>query len=92
MAVLPPFAANSFAAYPISMGLTAGTMVLMSLFTGWEPKSGELICEEKSEWLRCSQLTVREISAPDTAAFRVPATLVVAVVAIGGVLCFVVWW
>ena len=92
MAVLPPFAANSFAAYPISMGLTAGTMVLMSLFTGWEPKSGELIREEKSEWLRYSQLTVREISASNTAVFRVPAALVVAVVAIGGVLCFVVWW
>ena len=90
--MLPPFAANSFAAYPISMGLTAGTMVLVSLFTGWESRRGQLVQEEKSEWLRNSQQSVREMSVTRTAAFGVPAALVIAVVAIGWILCFVVWW
>lgn len=92
VAVLPPFAANSFAAYPISMGLTAATMVLVSLFTGWESKRGQLVLEEKSEWLRNSQQSVREISVTRAATFGVPAALVFAVVAIGWILCFVVWW
>ena len=92
VAVLPPFAANSFAAYPISMGLTAGTMVLVSLFTGWESRRGQLVQEEKSEWLRNSQQSVREIAATRSAAFGLPAALAIAVVAIGWILCFVVWW
>ncbi len=92
IAVLPPFAANSFAAYPISMGLTAATMVLVSLFTGWESRRGQLVLEEKSEWLRNSQQSVREMSLTRAAAFGVPAALVIAVVAIGWILCFVVWW
>lgn len=92
IAVLPPFAANSFAAYPISMGLTAVTMILVSLFTGWESRRGQLVQEEKSEWLRNSQESVREISVTRAATFGVPAALVFAVVAIGWILCFVVWW
>ena len=55
--------ANSWAAYPLSMIISAATMVLCSLFLGWE--NGETLSarEEESPWLRSSQVEIQRIAA-----------------------------
>lgn len=96
VAVLPPLAANPYAAYPISMVITAGTMVLVSMATGWWPPDGEQR-EEEGRWLRTSQASVREIQAANTVPAsqwltKLPAVLAIGAVLVGWFLCFVVWW
>ena len=94
VAILPKFAVNSFAAYPISMAVTAGTMLLISTVTGWHPRGGTTTAES-SEWLRSSQATVRELSISATEKPRnqaAPVVVAFIVAAIGWWLCFVAWW
>ena len=95
IAILPSLMINPFAAYVFSILITAGTMVLVSLFAGWEPR-GELSHEEKTGWLRSSQLALRQLeSARKTQAMpasRLPAVLAVIAVAIGCGLSFFVFW
>ena len=99
VAILPGVMVNPFAAYPFSVLITAGTMLLVSVFIGWEPP-GELLHQEKSGWLRKSQLAIREFDresrataqGPHGVAQRLPLILAVVVVAIGCVLSFVIFW
>ena len=95
VAILPSIMTNAFAAYVFSILITAGSMVLFSLFAGWEPR-GELLHEEKTGWLRSGQLALRQLKpAPDpqtTAVFRLPAVLAVLAVTIGWGLSFLIFW
>lgn len=96
IAVLTPIMANSFAAYPISMLITGGTMVLLSMFWGWEAKS-DISHQEKGAWLRSSQESVRQLvdeSDEDSQPFSapwLPGVLAVLVTVIGCLLSFVVF-
>ncbi len=95
VAILPSQMADPFAAYVFSMLITAGTMVVVSLLAGWEPR-GELMHEEKTGWLRSSQQELRRIeTAPKAPANRsdwLPVVLAIVVVTLGGTLSFVVFW
>jgi len=99
IAVMPQFMTNTFAAYPISMLLTAGTMLVCSLLLGWE-NLGELLHEERGAWLRASQESIRRLAtesaasdpAQGTALRLLPVVLAVIVVAVGCILSFVVFW
>lgn len=92
--ILPAMMTNSFAAYLFSILITAGTMVLMSLFIGWEAR-GELSHVEQPGWLRTSQLAIQRLEAPDdqkSATALLPLLLASAAVAIGCWLSFVMFW
>ena len=89
--------ANSWAAYPISMVISAATMVLLSLFMGWESKerqTGLLGHEEESPWLRASQIEVQQIKGERVAEHSsvTPVVLAALVLAIGCYLSFVLFW
>jgi SSS family solute:Na+ symporter len=92
--ILPAVMTNSFAAYLFSIVITAGAMVLVSLFAGWEPK-GPLSYVEQPGWLRTSKLAIQQVKARDdqqSAADRLPLVLATAAVAVGCWLSFVVFW
>jgi SSS family solute:Na+ symporter len=95
IAILPSIMTNKFAAYIFSVLITAGTMVVISLFVGWEPR-GELVHAERTGWLRSSQLAIQQletVSHSRTApASWLPAVLAVIAVAIGCTLSFFVFW
>ncbi len=95
IAILPRLMADPFAAYVFSILITAGTMVVVSLFAGWEPR-GALLHEEKTGWLRSSQQELRRIETtpegPTRLASSLPAILAVLAVATGGMLSFFVFW
>ena len=99
IAVLPPLMVDTYAAYACAMLVTAGTMVIVSLVRGWEPRGASLEDrhEERGEWLRSSQLAVRSLESGETGAPRgpasiLPAVLALLVVALGCYLSFVVFW
>ncbi len=90
---MPALMLDSFAAYPISLLLTASTMVLVSLILGFEPR-GALLKPEASGWLSESQ---RQAELPDQAipghrGNALPALLGVGVVVLGLALSFVIFW
>jgi SSS family solute:Na+ symporter len=92
--ILPTVMTNSFAAYPFSILVTAGTMVLVSLFVGWEPV-GDLKHVEQPGWLRTSQLAIQQLETPHdqkSATDRLPLLLAWSAFAIGCWLSFVVFW
>jgi SSS family solute:Na+ symporter len=93
IAVLPPIMVDNFASYPLSMAITAGTMVVFSMVAGWQP-SGDLLHVEEGGWLRASQ---QQVQAIETTQMRprsdaIPILLSLAVIGIGLVLSFVVFW
>lgn len=93
ISLLPAVMLDSFAAYPISLLITAGTMVLVSLIVGFEPR-GVLLKPEAAGWLSESQ---RQAKLPDQpiAAARgnvLPALLGLGVVGLGLMLSFVLFW
>lgn len=96
IAVMPEIMLNTWAAYPISMLVTAGEIVLFVLVIGWE-RPGELLHEdyaEEGDWLRSSQTAARSLDA--TAAeprnLLMPSILAITVTAAGCLLSFVVFW
>ena len=92
--ILPAAMTNSFAAYVFSILVTAGTMVVASLFLGWAPK-GNLSHVEQPGWLRTSQLALRQLEVEDdqtAASDGAPLLLAIISVAIGCWLSFVVFW
>ena len=95
IAILPRIMTNTFAAYLFSILITAGTMVLVSLFIGWEPH-GELLHAEREGWLLSSQLAIQQLeSAPQThnaLVSRLPAVLAIIAFAIGCTLSFLIFW
>ena len=92
VAILPAVMADESASYIFSMLITSGAMVIVSLRLGWEPR-GELLHEERSGWLRDSQLAAALIAPSREPASRLlPAVLGIVVIAVGLVLSFVVYW
>lgn len=93
VAILPRFMLDNYSSYLLTVALTAGTMVAISLFLGWEPREAPLR-EEAGGWLRSSQLQVSQIkpaaSVPRSDLW--PALLAVSVVAVGILLTFFVFW
>jgi Na+/proline symporter len=93
VALLPTFMLDSFAAYPISLMITAGTMLLVSLILGFEPQ-GTLIHKQASGRLQESEMHT-ESNGNQTANRRsnlMPAILGLAVIGLGLTLSFVVFW
>ena len=80
------------------MLVTAATMVVVSLIAGWDSGGAFDLTgrQEKSAWLRSSQLKIRQIQ--DEVARRahrdprLPALLSLLALAVGCVLTFVVFW
>ena len=96
VAVLPAWAANTYAAYPISIALTSGSMVMVSLVRGWQP-AGTPLRSENTAWLRSSQEALQTVSAPEAGRERgvagwLPSLLTLGVVGIGLYLSYVVFW
>jgi len=91
ISLLPTFLANPFAAYPISMMLTSGTMVALSFVWGFE-KQVILVSQEKGDWLRSSQLEVQKL---ETTAINqpmwLPLVLAIGVVCLGVILSYIVF-
>jgi SSS family solute:Na+ symporter len=93
VAIMPAWMQDSFAAYPISLLITAGTMVLVSLALGFEPRA-QLLHAEAEGWLRRSQLQAQrgEHSLDAPRSNLLPIVLGIGVVGLGAVLSFVVFW
>ena len=100
IAVLPPSMVNSWAAYPIGMVITAGVMVAVSLFAGWESREvqqGEAHRED-SPWLKESLEKVQDLDHVHededrvVLSDRLPKILAIAMFALGCVLTFFVLW
>ena len=93
VAILPQVMLENYGSHTLSMLLTAGMMVVMSLFAGWEPR-GAALHVEAGGWLRSSQLQVSRIKTADVAPRSElwPILLAVAVIAAGIILTFVVFW
>jgi SSS family solute:Na+ symporter len=100
IAVLPVWLANSWAAYPFSMAVSAGTMVIVSLFTGFSDRATQVgqTHKEDSPWLRDSLQKVREINHghegedKDGLSMRLPIALAAIAIITGCVLSFVILW
>jgi len=91
--VLPPLMVNAYASYVFSILITAGTMIATSLLLGWETP-GELLHQERTGWLRASQLRVSQID-PTGHVSRSPAwpvVLGIALVVVGALLSLVIFW
>jgi solute:Na+ symporter, SSS family len=93
IALLPAPMLDSFAAYPISLLITAGTMILVSLALGFEPP-GALLHKEAVGWLRQSQLHAESTNqrSAQQRSNVVPAILGLAMIGLGLTLSFVVFW
>ena len=92
--ILPVAMTNSFAAYLFSVLVTAGTMVVVSMFIGWAPK-GDLSHVEQPGWLRTSQLAIQQLKTSDdlmSGGHGPPLLLGCAALAFGCWLSFVVFW
>jgi SSS family solute:Na+ symporter len=90
--IMPAIMLNSYAAYPISVAITAGTMMLVTGILGRERGDG-LIRVEKPGWLRQSQAAAAHLESPvDRERSNViPAVLGFAVIGLGLVLSFVIF-
>ena len=96
--ILPPIMMGTYVAYPCSLLVTAGTMVLMSLIVGWEASNSSVLegHNEKGTWLRSSQLAIQQLQpnlpkSPPRCQL-LPLLLTILVVTTGGLLTFVVFW
>ena len=96
--LLPPLMMNTYAAYPFSMVVTAGTMVLTSLITGWESKNSLSLSSSSREgiWLQSSLKEIQELQKNPTEASRqhsiLPVVLSMFLIVTGFWLTFVVFW
>ena len=90
---MPVWMLNSFAAYPISLLITASTMVLVSLVLGWDSRAN-LLHEEASGWLRSSQQKATGAAMPIDASHNdaLPLALGLAVIGLGVALSFLIFW
>ena len=82
---------NKYAVAPVSMLLTAGTMVVVSLFCGWE-RVGQLRATDKTGWLAESRQQVQELSTEGSSSSHTPLVWGMLVAIIGIVLSFFVFW
>ncbi|REK18849.1 MAG: hypothetical protein DWQ37_03320 [Planctomycetota bacterium] len=87
--LLPSALANPHVAAPMSVLVTATSMVLVSLWWGWTPP-GDILRDEDAGWLRDSQGQVRPHDG--SVSGRTPLVLGAIVLAAGVGLSFVVFW
>lgn len=90
VAILPAVMVNNYASTVISLLLTIAAMLTVSAWRGWEPSSQPRDFVQEG-WLRDSRMQVRVPSVNERSAV-LPVTLAGAIVAIGAVLSFVVFW
>jgi hypothetical protein len=87
--LLPQALANPHVVAPMSVLVTAGTMLLVSLLLGWTSPR-DLLREETAPWLRATQGEIRhQAEAPSG---RLPLVLGAIVMAAALLLTFVVFW
>ncbi|MFP6767437.1 MAG: hypothetical protein VB859_04650, partial [Planctomycetaceae bacterium] len=92
IAVLPAVMADGLAGWVFCVLITAVTMIAVSLVIGWNPR-GELLQQETHGWLQSSQSQIREIGRDDQHAGNAwPTVLGLAVILVGVVLSFVIFW
>ncbi len=91
--LLPRGLMNPMSTAPVSMLVTALSMVLYSLLTGWTPK-GELLHEEPEGWLRTTQQEVIQASGhlSERRGNAIPLGLGLLVLGLGLWLSFIVFW
>jgi SSS family solute:Na+ symporter len=91
--LMPAPMLDSFAAYPISLMITAGTMLTVSLVLGFEPR-GALLHPEAAGRLHDNESPTPpgDAATADRRNNLVPALLGLAVIALGLTLSFVVFW
>jgi SSS family solute:Na+ symporter len=91
--IMPPVMMNGYAAYPISVAITAGTMLFVSVIKGWEPVAGHLRLDETG-WLKQSQLQAAHMESPidRERSNLIPVVLGLVLITLGLVLSFVVFW
>jgi SSS family solute:Na+ symporter len=93
VAIMPAIMLDSFAAYPISLLITAGTMIIVSLVLGFEPR-GLLLHNEATGWLRVSEAHAlqADTAIADSRSNLIPALLGLAVIGLGFTLSFAIFW
>jgi SSS family solute:Na+ symporter len=90
--VLPVAMIDESASTIFSMLITSGVMLAVSLRYGWEPR-GKLRYEERSGWLRDSQLDAAKIvPAQEPDSHLLPVVLGIVVIVVGVVLSFLIFW
>jgi hypothetical protein len=93
IALLPATMLDSFASYPISLAITAGTMVIVSLVLGFEPR-GSLLHKEAAGWLQASETPAKTSDAAiaNQRSNLVPSLLGLIVIGLGLTLSFAIFW
>jgi SSS family solute:Na+ symporter len=92
VAILRDPLSNKYAVAPISMLLTAGTMVCVSLIYGWEA-GGELRKMDESGWLSESRNQLQDFAPVSAPKGHVVPLILGALVSLAGiVLTFIVFW
>ena len=93
LVTMPAIMMNSYAAYSISVAITAGTMMLVTAILGRQQRDGLLRFEE-SGWLRRSQVEAAQLKShyDGERSNAIPIVLGLAVIGLGLVLSFVVFW
>ena len=92
---LPDFLVDKYAAYLHAMLVTAGAMVLVSGFLGWERRGALRREEEETDgWLQASRLEASGLAMPEGGerGDLLPLVLGLGVILIGLILSFVVFW
>ena len=74
-----------------SLLLTAGAMAAVTAFRGREP-SGDVLPLQRTGWLHDSQFGTGRLEIAESRGPALPALLGLAVVLVGILLCFVVFW
>jgi solute:Na+ symporter, SSS family len=92
--ILPASLINSLNAAPVSMFVTAASMVIVSFFYGFSAEK-LLLHEEKTKWLQSSREQVSNIQKVESVSSRndlLPIISGILILVIGLVLSFVVFW
>ena len=103
IAILPSYLIDPYAAYPAAMLITAGSMLLISLLFGFEPRAGASPVsheEQGGAWLRSSREAIQALAATQGAASGtsqgaarfLPAALAWLMLALGCYICFFLLW
>jgi Na+/proline symporter len=91
--IMPAIMMNSYAAYPISVVITAGTMALVTATLGCERRYGSLH-PAQMDWSRRSRLESTDLKSllEVERNHKTPLVLGLGVIGVGLVLSFVVFW
>ena len=92
-AEMPEFLTNNYMGYPISIAITAGIMLLVSLVCGWSDPE-DLKTEDSEGWLGKSSVAVHQIDENriETRSSVLPLILGLVMIGIGMLLSFIIFW